>query len=75
MEDTEEVEQRLEDLARLLPDLVGKLERMRVDILTQLLSDLPVNMMISLKAGWSKSHMLVTCVPLIVCGGSGRLNQ
>uniref|UniRef100_A0A7R9V7T0 Uncharacterized protein n=1 Tax=Chlamydomonas euryale TaxID=1486919 RepID=A0A7R9V7T0_9CHLO len=35
------VEARLADLALLLPDMVGKLERMRADILAQMLKDIP----------------------------------
>lgn len=39
----EEVEEQLEKLACLVPDLVGKLECMKVDILQAMLKDLPVS--------------------------------
>jgi hypothetical protein len=38
----EEVEAKLCELALLVPDMVGKLDRMRADILVQMLPDLPV---------------------------------
>lgn len=37
----DEVEERLRELSTLVPDLVGKLERMRVDLLVILMADLP----------------------------------
>lgn len=37
----EDVERRLEELATLVPDMVGKLERTRADILYSLLSNMP----------------------------------
>jgi hypothetical protein len=45
------VELRLGELACLLPDLVGKMEKMKVDLLVTLLSDMPVGSIILMMYG------------------------
>ena len=62
------MEEGLEDLACLLPDLVGKLERMKVDILQQLLMDLPVKInSLIIEAEWYFWLIEVQAAVPVVC--------
>ncbi len=48
----DEVERRLEELGRLVPDMVNKLPRMRADILLQLVQDPTVSPFPNNLPGW-----------------------